>query len=316
MLLSILIFFVILMLYLHIYYHLKVSSELEIYELDNLDKSKIEETCNLRQPIIFQLSNDKWKNVFNYNSLMNDFDIFDVKVRKWEENNDDCQCIPLKMSLVNKLFSKKDSEYYSEKNSDFLEESGLLKHIKDNDELFAPYLKMSNNYDLLFGSVNSFTPLKYNVYNRNYFYVCDGSVKIKLIPPVFSKHLNIEKDYENFEFRSPLNTWNIQKEYFENYGKSKVMELTLQKNSVLFIPSYWCYSIQFGENALLLNLSYMTLMSFVSTLHHQCLYFLQQQNIKHKTAKNMLNVEIENLTNKKNEKDKDKSEEIEKKEDK
>ena len=304
------------MLYLHIYYHLKVSSELEIYELDNLDKSKIEETCNLRQPIIFQLSNDKWKNVFNYNSLMNDFDIFDVKVRKWEENNNDCQYIPLKMSLVNKLFSKKDSEYYSEKNSDFLEESGLLKHIKDNDELFAPYLKMSNSYDLLFGSVNSFTPLKYNVYNRNYFYVCDGSVKIKLIPPVFSKHLNIEKDYENFEFRSPLNTWNIQKEYFENYGKSKVMELTLQKNSVLFIPSYWCYSIQFGENALLLNLSYMTLMSFVSTLHHQCLYFLQQQNIKHKTAKNMLNVEIENLTNKNNEKDKDNSEEIEKKEDK
>ena len=158
--------------------------------------------------------------------------------------------------------------------------------------------------------------MKYNVYNRNYFYVCDGSVKIKLIPPVFSKHLNIEKDYENFEFRSPLNTWNIQKEYFENYGKSKVMELTLQKNSVLFIPSYWCYSIQFGENALLLNLSYMTLMSFVSTLHHQCLYFLQQQNIKHKTAKNMLNVEIENLTNKNNEKDKDNSEEIEKKEDK
>ena len=106
MLLSVLIFFVILMLYLHIYYHLKVSSELEIYELDNLDKSKVEETCNLRQPVIFHISNEKWSNVFSYKSIMNDFNIFDVKVRKWEDNNNECQHIPLKMSLVNKLFSQ------------------------------------------------------------------------------------------------------------------------------------------------------------------------------------------------------------------
>ena len=119
---------------------------------------------------------------------------------------------------------------------------------------------------------------------------------------VLAGQIKNEYNYENFEFRSPINTWNIQKEYSENYGKSKVMELTLKKNDVIYIPSYWCYSIQFGDNAMVLNLGYSTMMSFVSTIHHQCLYFLQQQNIKHKTAKCISNIEIEKMCEDKEEK--------------
>lgn len=291
MLLSILLFCVILMMYLHIYYHLKVSSELEIYELDDLDKSKLEETCNMRQPVLFTYDNPQLTGVFKHSSLMKDFSIFDVKVRKWEETNNDCQHVPLKMSLVNKLFSKNSSDYYSEKNLDFLEESGLVKHIKQHDDLLKPALKMSCNYDIMFGSPNSVTPLKYNLYNRNYFYVCDGDIKIKLIAPVFSKHLNIEKDYEMFEFRSPLNVWNIQNAYKENFGKTKVMELKLAKNSIIQIPSYWSYSIQFGENSTVLNMSYTTIMSAMSTMPQQILHLLQQQNIKRKTTKSITDFE-------------------------
>ena len=145
--LNLLIFCLVLFIYLHVYYHLKISSELEIYELDNLDKSKIEETCNLRQPVLFTMSNDLLTNIFSHKSIMNDFAIFDVKIRKWEENNDECQYIPLKISLVDKLFAKKTSGYYSEKNQEFLEESGLIKHIRQNDDIFKPYLKMSQYYE-------------------------------------------------------------------------------------------------------------------------------------------------------------------------
>jgi len=289
--LSILLFCVILLVYMHVYYHLKVSSELEIYELDDLDKSKLEETCNMRQPVLFTYDNPHLSGVFKHSSIIKDFSIFDVKVRKWEETNTNCQHVPLKMSLVNKLFSKNTSDYYSEKNLDFLEESGLVKHIKQHDDLLKPPLKLSCNYDIMFGSHNSITPLKYNLYNRNYFYVCDGDIKIKLIAPVFSKHLNIEKDYEMFEFRSPLNIWNIQTEYKENFGKVKVMELKLTKNSIIQIPSYWCYSIQFGENATVLNMSYSTIMSALSVAPQHVLYLLQQQNIKRKTTKSITDFE-------------------------
>ena len=291
MLLSILLFCIILLVYLHIYYHLKVSSELEIYELDDLDKSKLEETCNMRQPVLFTYDNPLLTGAFKHSSLTKEFSIFDVKVRKWEETNTDCQHVPLKMSLVNKLFSKNTSEYYSENNLDFLEESGLVKHIKQHDDLLKPPLKLSCNYDIMFGTPNSITPLKYNLYNRNYFYVCDGDIKIKLIAPVFSKHLNIDKDYEMFEFRSPLNVWNIQNAYKENFGKTKVMELKLAKNSIIQIPSYWSYSIQFGENATVLNISYTTIMSAMSTMPQQILHLLQQQNVKRKTIKSITDFE-------------------------
>ena len=289
------------MIYLHVNYHLKVSSELEIYELDNLDKPKIEETCNLRQPVLFTMSNESLTNVFSHKNIMNDFAIFDVKIRKWEENNDECPHIPLKISLVDKLFSKQTSGYYSEKNQEFLEESGLIKHIRQNDDVFKPYLKMSQYYDVLFGTTNSYTPLKYSLHNRNYFYVCDGSIKVKLIPPDFSKYLNLESDYDNFEFRSPINAWDVQEKHKEQYSKTKIMELTLTKNSVLHIPSYWCYSIQFGDNAVVLNTSYNTFMSSLSSLPQQFMYLMQQQNIKRKSVKCSSNMEIHSeLKNKPN----------------
>lgn len=297
MLLSICIFCVILLIYMHVCYHLKISNELEIYQLDEdeLDKNKLEETCNLRQPIIFENKNNKLSNIFSYKSILNEFSIFDVKIRKWEENNNECQHVPLKMSLVGKLFSKeKDNLFYSERNLEFLHETGLIKHLKENDEIYRPYLNLSSNYDILFGSENSFTPLKYNLYNRNYFYVCDGSIKIKLIPPVFTKHLNIESDYENFEFRSPINAWEVQSKYNDNYSKSKVMEVVLSKNNVIYVPSYWCYTIQFQKEAIVLNTSYSTLMSNLSIIPQQCLYFFQQQNIKRKVNKCISDIEIDN----------------------
>ena len=296
MLLSICIFCLILVLYLHVCYHLKVSSELEIFELDEaeLDKNKLEETCNLRQPIIFEKPNEKLNKIFNYKSILTDFSIFDVKLRKWEESNNECQHVPLKLSLVSKLFSKNESIFYSEKNGDFLLESGLIKHLKENDEFYKPYLNLTSNYDILFGSKNGFTPLKYNLYNRNYFYICDGSIKIKLIPPIFSKYLNIENDYENFEFRSPINPWNLQSKYIDSYSKTKVMEVTLKKNNIIFVPSYWCYSIMFNDNAVVINSNYTTLMSNISIIPHQCLYFLQQQNIKRKINKCVSDIEIDN----------------------
>jgi len=296
MLLSIGIFCIVLLIYLHVYYHLKVSNDLEIYELDDLDKSKMEEVCNMRQPILLKFPNENITRIFSHKTIMNDYNIFDVKVRKWEENNNECQHIPLKMSLANKLIEKNNSEYYSERNSDFLEETGLVKHIKAIDDVFKPYLNMTCHYDMLFGTINSCTPLKYNVFNRNYFYVCDGTAKIKLIPPMFSKYLHVDNDYENFEFRSPINVWNVQKEFSDSYVKSKVMEIKLQKNSVVYVPSYWFYSIQFGENAVILNCGYSTLMSAVATIPQRCLYLLQQQNITRRIAKSIPNIDIENIT--------------------
>ena len=55
MLLNILIFMIILLVYLHIYYHLKVSNDLEIFEHEISNKNNLEEVLNSRQPVVNRL---------------------------------------------------------------------------------------------------------------------------------------------------------------------------------------------------------------------------------------------------------------------
>ena len=55
----VLIFCLVLFLYLHVYFQLKTSDDLEIYEIDNPSKDKLEEICDLRQPVLFRFQNDR-----------------------------------------------------------------------------------------------------------------------------------------------------------------------------------------------------------------------------------------------------------------
>ena len=47
-----LIFVIVLFLYLHIFFHIKTSNDLEVYECETPDKDKLEEICGLRQPFL------------------------------------------------------------------------------------------------------------------------------------------------------------------------------------------------------------------------------------------------------------------------
>ena len=59
--LGILTFCVVLFMYLHIIYHLKTSNDLEIYTIDSPSKDKLEEICNIRQPVVFDMYNNQFK---------------------------------------------------------------------------------------------------------------------------------------------------------------------------------------------------------------------------------------------------------------
>ena len=50
-LIGILIFCLVLFFYLHIYFHLKTSNDLEVYTIERPSKEKLEEICDLRQNV-------------------------------------------------------------------------------------------------------------------------------------------------------------------------------------------------------------------------------------------------------------------------
>jgi hypothetical protein len=282
------IFCIILFFYLHIQYQLKTSNELEIYEIDQASKDKLEEICDLRQPIIFEDFENGKKIIAGTNKqlLLDNYPVFEVKIR--ETNDYNISELPLKLHVANKLFSEdKNAKYFSENNGDFLNETGAVKTMKYNDTFLRPFLVSNCNYDVMFASDNVETPLRYEINYRNYFIVTQGSVHIKLTPPNSSKYLYPIKDYENFEFRSPINPWKPQTNYKADFDKIKFLEIELTPNKFLFIPAYWWYSFKFSKNTSVSCFRYRTYMNNIAILPTIFMYALQNQNIERKIVKNL-----------------------------
>ena len=290
------VFCIILFFYLHIHFHLKTSNDLEIYEIEQASKDKMEEICDLRQPVLFDCDEDteKISQTTNKSYLLDNYPIFEVKIRDAKDiDGQDNLYLPLPLHIASKLFAEdKNAAYFSEGNSDFLLETGAQKNMSYNDEFLRPFMVSNCNYDVLMGSSGVETPLRYEINYRNYFLVTQGSIKVKLFPPKCGKYLYPIKDYENLEFRSQVNPWKPQTRFRADFDKVKCLEIILTPGRFLFIPAYWWYSFKFNENTSISSFKYRTYMNNIAISPHIFMYALQNQNVERKTAKQ---IDIKNL---------------------
>lgn len=263
-------------------FHLNTSNDLEVYTIENVSKDRLEEICNLKQPVLFEYDNDNIYDILNITKIEELYGAFDVKVRNIQEKEDDGEIyLPIILNEVVKIFqNKNNNNIIIENNQDFLEETGLLKTYRYNDSFLRPPLVSICKYDFMSGSEESYTPLRYNISNRNYYLVTSGEIHIKLIPPSNGKYLQKETDYDILEFSSPINPWDIQEKYKPEYDKVKVLDLNLKKGQIIHIPPYWWYSIKYNKVSSICVFKYRTYMSTVSILPKLMLSLLQQQNVK------------------------------------
>jgi hypothetical protein len=292
------IFCLVLFIYLHIQFHLKTSSDLEMYEIEQPSKDKLEEICDIRQPVLFDFENQKLMETTNKTYLNNNYHAFEVKIRNVNDNDDNSELyIPLPLHSTIKLFDEdKSSAYLSENNSEFLEETGVAKNFKYNDEFLRPYMVSNCNYDVMMGSNDMCTPFRYEINYRNYYLLTQGLAQIKMAPPHSSKYLYPNYDYENFEFRSPVNPWKPQPKYISDFDKIKCLEFTLTPGKTLFIPAYWWYSIKFSNNTSISCFHYRTYMNNLAITPYIFLHALQIQNVKRNVAKKVSINELNNTT--------------------
>ncbi len=282
-LINLFIFCLILFLYIHVYYNIKTSNYLEVYEIDNPSKEKFEELCNLKQPLVIN-NFPIIDNTFNLEYLNTNYNSFDVKIRN-KENIE--LFLPITLSKAIELFDKDASNsYISEGNKDFLEETTIEKIFNTNDLLLRPYNISNIEYDLIFGSLNSYTPFRYNLNCRNILYLNNGSVEITLAPPKNYKYLYVKNYYENLEFISSIDINNVADIHKNDFDKVKLLRIILKENSLMQIPPYWFYSIKIIEkNTLIFSFKYRTYMNTVSILPQLFIKFLQENNIKINTTK-------------------------------
>jgi hypothetical protein len=293
------IFCLVLFIYLHVQFHLKTGEDLEMYEIDEPSKGKLEEICDIRQPVLFDFDNQKIMDTSNKTYISNNYYAFETKIRNIKDTDSNTELyMPLPLHATIKLFNEDTSgSYFSENNSEFLEETGVIKSLRYNDEFLRPYMVSNCNYDIMMGSKDTCTPFRYEINYRNFFLLTQGSAQIKMAPPHSTKYLYPHYDYENFEFRSPVNPWSPQPRYIADFDKMKCLEFTLTPGKTLFLPAYWWYSIKFiNSDTSISCFRYRTYMNNIAILPYIGLHALQIQNVKRNVAKkvsiNELNNEI------------------------
>tara|TARA_B100000925_G_C21933067_1_gene441100 strand:- start:162 stop:1055 length:894 start_codon:yes stop_codon:yes gene_type:complete len=277
----------VLFIYLHVYYHIKTSNDLEVYEIEQPSKDKLEEICDLRQPVIFDYPNERLLQACKRSVIQDTYGAFDIKIRNVSKDIDDEEelYIPLTYtSALSAIQEDKDGKYVLENNNDFLEETGMIKTFRYNDSFIRPYMVSTCLYDLTAASSNTKTPFRYDVNYRNYYLVTEGSAKIKLAPPKSGRYLYPQNDYENFEFRSPVNPWNVQQQYKPDFDKIKCLEVNLNEGQMIYIPAYWWYSIEYQSKTTICTFKYRTYMNVVAILPKLAMRLLQSQNVKRKVA--------------------------------
>ena len=293
------IFCIVLFIYLHVQFHLKTSNDLEVYEIDDPSKDKLEEICDIRQPVIFDFEqSEKIIETTKKDFLLNHYHAFEMKVRNINDVDYNSEIyMPLALHSVSKLLNEdKTASYFSENNCDFLQETGVVKNLQYNDQFLRPPMLSNYNYDIMMASENTATPFRYEINYRNFFLVTQGSVHIKLAPPSSSKYLYPVYDYTNFEFRTPVNPWKVQAKYMADFDKMKCLDVFIEKGKVIHIPAYWWYSIKFNKDTSISCFHYRTYMNNLAISPYIIMHGLQNQNTKVEATKK---VDIHKLSQKK-----------------
>ena len=282
---NLIIFIIVLFLYLHITFQLKINNDLEILEIENPTKEQLEDICDLRQPVLFEYNNKIIEDI-NFKKIEDGYSAFDIKIRKLNDNQEDTELyLPLTLKETIILFEKdSDKKYFSENNKEFLEETSIIKNFNSDDLFLRPSFVSLCMYDLLIGYPNIYTPLRYDIYYRNYFLVTEGKIIIRLTPPKNYKYLDVFRDYEIIEFRSNIDIWNVQEKYKNDYEKIKCLDIELTAGQIIYIPAYWFYSIKYIEKSTICNFKYSTFMNNFAILPEYIMHILQNNNTKRKIA--------------------------------
>jgi len=280
---NILIFIIILFLYMHIIDQYKKSEDLEIYEMDYVSNNDLQSICNIKQPVLFELTNEITLETIEEKNQ------YDVKVR---DTNDNSDYILLKFDSFKTLIdTDSESHFITENNHEFVEESGLYHLFSSLNDFLKPSFSVNTQYDILMGSKNAYTPLRYHTTDRLFHLVVSGKIRVKMTPWKSSKYLNPIMDYDNYEFRSDLDPFDS-----DETGKIKFLEFDVLANYVLYIPPYWWYSIQYDESdTLVLGAKYISIMNLIANSHHLFKYYIQQYTTKTKVIRTLIS-EKENLS--------------------
>ena len=264
---------VVIFLYIHIISEYKVSEDLEVYEMDYKSNPNLQETCDVRQPVIFELpTRINFPSLETFKQTLTIKDLKDYyAVDKASVDSVELPCSTYMQLIKNNV----SSSYFSENNHTFIDESGLEKIFTELDNHLKPNNVFSTKHDILIASEGVCTPFRYHTDSRRFMYVANGLVKIKMTSKKYTKYLNEIRDFDNLEFRSQIDVWNNS----TLIDKIQFIEFDIQCGQVVYIPSFWWHSIKYSApDTLLLECKYSSIANKVAFGFDLFRNYLQQRN--------------------------------------
>ena len=303
--------------------HYKRSEDLEIYEMDYTHNPHLQEICDVKQPVIFEFNSVDAELFERVNSdTMDMMENNDVKVKDifdyYPTNKVSDEWISVDYTTLPFQSSRKlmktdvKSHFFTENNGDFVEESSYYSHFRHMDQYLKPSFVVHTKYDVCMGSKNATTPLRYHTNYRQFYAVTSGKIHVKMTPYKSSKYLHPYKDYETYEFCSPVNPWTSgtaqsaaaqsaaaqsaaaqsatnQIKYANDLDKIKFLEFDVKSGYVLHVPPYWWYSIKYSntDETIVCGFTYDSAVSMIANTPDIMKYYIQQNNIHKKVAKSL-----------------------------
>jgi hypothetical protein len=157
---ALVIFIIILFFYIHITAQWKTSDDLEIYESDFESPAHLQEVCSVKQPVVFKnLSKITAKDIAHFferfqAANFEKYDNLDIRVKDTKDylaGTPGVDFVPISLRSARRLLkTDTQSQYFSENNHDFLEESGLDRLSAALDPILKPPLSIYKKYKLIF----------------------------------------------------------------------------------------------------------------------------------------------------------------------
>ena len=245
---------------MHMLFHWKVSNEIDIPHIATPNKDILEQVADSKQPFLFE------KELSDVINLCNEGHEKDVHITKPDNTS---LYVPHK-GMLNAI---KKEAYISNKNSNFVK-TVLMKEkcVASLDTYLLPPMMMMRQSDILYGNLGVSTDLSRSLNYRNYFVCLDGQVEIKLMSPRCEKQLT--------HTAKTIAIWDPKKSDQEILKDCDVINLTLQKGSIIHIPAYWWYTFRFSEQGCLLSLSYITYMNAISQIPNKINSYIKMKKIE------------------------------------
>uniref|UniRef100_A0A6C0HUA3 Cupin-like domain-containing protein n=1 Tax=viral metagenome TaxID=1070528 RepID=A0A6C0HUA3_9ZZZZ len=274
-------FFLVIFLYIHILQQYKYSDEKDVYEMDYIDNTNLQQSCQLLQPIVFS-TYEILPKLPSLDDAVGEVGTEHLSLGIMDETSTKYATpIPYQLAM-NLLQDSTTKNYYSEHNETLLLQAApeFLEKIQELDSFLQPPFTVQSHHDICIGAKGSYTPCRYHVNSRKFMVIQTGKITVKMAPwKKYAKNLHEIRDYELGEYRSNMNVWNPKEHHRREFDKIEFLEFDVDAGNILYIPSYWAYSIQYQEACtVMVEYTYRTLFNRLAFLGESTRIWLQRQN--------------------------------------